>query len=83
MGNEAFRIPDELKADNVPVLAQAQLNAFRFRIGVMQNQEGETVGAIIELWLDPLPWFRIRLPMAKEHAQRFITQLEETLNAEV
>lgn len=64
-------------------IGHLQMNAVNLRIGKMQNQDGETVGIILEVWFVPLPWFKIRIPFGRVEARDLVTRIERELGEQL
>lgn len=68
----------QLDMDNVPLMGAFDFENIRMRVGDM-TADGELIGAVIEWWFIPLPWFRFRMKLETMHALAFIEKMNDVL----
>lgn len=70
----------DLSGRKIPTLGLLEFKSIRWRLGNQTTVDDELVGFIVEFWFDPLPWFKIRLPLTVANAAELIKQIHERLN---
>lgn len=70
----------DLAGRRIPTLGLLEFTQIRWRLGNSTTVEDELIGFILEFWFDPLPWFKIRLPLSVANAAEIIKQIHERLN---
>lgn len=76
-------MPNFIDPENIEVV-RFEVKMFRWRLAkLFDPSSGEFVGLTIQLWPNPLPWFKINLPFLRLDARNLARQLTELLDEEI